>query len=163
MNSRIATAPQAAFHEKAAGAPRAARAALVVLVILQLAMLGALYAGVPPHPPARVAPFAMAPFLSASLSAAAVALVLGPLSRGGRRFALLAAAMALVSYGPQKYADPALVQIWPAVLAGQGAVLVILWQTWACRFRRLHTGGRRGAKRQAREICAGRTTQEEEG
>jgi len=34
--------------------------------------------------------------------------------------------MALISFGPQKYFDPELAAIWPAVLAGQVAVAAIL-------------------------------------
>ena len=50
---------------------RAALAALTALILLHTVMLGALFAGVDPHPPARVAPFGMGPFLGATLSAPA--------------------------------------------------------------------------------------------
>lgn len=107
--------------------PRFSEAALTALLVLQLVMLAALYAGVAPHPPARVAPFAIAPFLAAAMATAAAALIVGP-ERGrlGKGLALSAAAMALVSFGPQKYLDPELAAIWPAVVAGQVAVATIL-------------------------------------
>ena len=42
--------------------PQPTTAALATLIILQVVMLGALYAQIAPHPPATVAPFAIAPF-----------------------------------------------------------------------------------------------------
>lgn len=88
-------------------------------------MLAALLAGVAPHPPRIVAPFAMAPFLGASMSIAAAALVLGPhAGAAGIGATMLAAATALLSYGPQKWFDPAIGEIWPAVLVGQVAALI---------------------------------------
>lgn len=103
-----------------------ANSALTTLIILQVIMLAALFAAVAPHPPAIIAPFAMAPFLAASLCVAAAAMILGPLNGPyGRGFSLLAAVMAMVSYGPQKYFDPAFAQIWPAVVAGQVAVAIL--------------------------------------
>lgn len=113
-------------------ANQASAAALSALVILQLVMLGALYAGVPPHPPAATPLFAIAPFLGASLSATIAALLLGPMtSRAGRGLSLVSVLMALVSFGPQKYADPQFALIWPAVIAGQLACLVACQQLWS--------------------------------
>lgn len=104
-----------------------ATAALAALIILQLVMLGSLYAGVPPHPPAHTPLFGIAPFLAMALSAAVGALILGPASNtAGRVLAVLAALMALVSFGPQKYLDPAFPQIWPAVISGQVAVVTAI-------------------------------------
>ena len=108
--------------------PRASTAALSVLIILQAVMLGALYAGVAPHPPAATPLFGIAPFLGASLGAAVAALVLGVgTSPAGTGFSLIATAMALVSFGPQKYFDAQFALIWPAVIAGQLASLAIVW------------------------------------
>lgn len=104
---------------------RPARAALATLIILQTVMLASLFAGVQPHPPATIAPFAMAPFLAAAISAAASALLLWP-SPAGRVLAVLAVAMALVSYGPQKLLDPALPLIWPILAAAWVAMLTLL-------------------------------------
>lgn len=113
---------------------RPAAAALAALVILQSVMLLALYAGVPPHPPAAIALSGMGPFLGMALSAAAAALILDPLDGPpGRALTALAAALALVSFGPQKYADPAFGQIWPAVLSAQAAVTVIGHALWRSR------------------------------
>lgn len=71
-----------------------ANSALTTLIILQVIMLAALFAAVAPHPPAIIAPFAMAPFLAASLCVAAAAMILGPLNGPyGRGFSLLAAVM----------------------------------------------------------------------
>lgn len=105
---------------------RSISAALSVLIILQLVMLGALYAQVPPHPPATIPLFAIAPFLAVALATAAAALIVGPVAgRTGRALSLLAALMALLSFGPQKYVDPQFPLIWPAVLAAQIAVIAV--------------------------------------
>ncbi|MCV6592959.1 MAG: hypothetical protein OIF48_08415 [Silicimonas sp.] len=106
---------------------RQALAALTTLILLQVIMLLALFAGVRPHPPETIPLFGIAPFLGASLSIALSAILLHPLAtRIGRGLSLLAAAMALVSFGPQKYFDAQFPLIWPAVLLGQMAALVIL-------------------------------------
>lgn len=104
------------------------RASLLLLGMLQLLMLLALMARLPPHPPEATPLFAMGPFLAASISLAfAAALIhghpgaLAPLAAG------LAALASLVSYGPQKWTDPAFNQIWPAVLLGQIAAALVLW------------------------------------
>ncbi len=105
---------------------RSITAALSALIILQLVMLGALYAQVPPHPPATIPLFAIAPFLAVALATAAAALIIGPLaSRTGKALSLLAALMAMLSFGPQKYLDPQFPLIWPAVLTAQVAVIAI--------------------------------------
>jgi len=90
-------------------------------------VLTALYAGVAPHPPATTPLFGIAPFIGASLSAAVGSLILGPdRNRTGRVLGLLAAIMALVSFGPQKYLDPQLSLIWPALICGQLAAAVVI-------------------------------------
>ncbi len=99
-------------------------AALWTLIVLQGVMLAALFAGVAPHPPRTIALFAMAPFLAASIACAAAALNLGT-ALWGRVLSGLAAVMALLSFGPQKYFDPAFPEIWPAVIAAQLAALAI--------------------------------------
>ena len=105
---------------------RSISAALSALIILQLVMLGALYAQVPPHPPATIPLFAIAPFLAVALATAAAALIVGPVAgRTGRALSLLAGLMALLSFGPQKYLDPQFPLIWPAVLAAQVAVIAV--------------------------------------
>lgn len=101
-------------------------AALAVLIILQAVMLGALYAGIPPHPPATTPLFGIAPLLGASIAAAVAAILLGgTCSKPGRILSLLAAVMALISFGPQKYLDAQFGMIWPAVIAGQLACLAL--------------------------------------
>jgi hypothetical protein len=106
---------------------RPSQAALTCLILLQTVMLTSLYAGVAPHPPLATPLFGIGPFIGASLSAAAAALILGPSqSPAGRVLAGTAAIAALVSFGPQKYFDPQFGLIWPAVLSGQVAVGVIL-------------------------------------
>lgn len=105
---------------------RSITAALSALIILQLVMLGALYAQVPPHPPATIPLFAIAPFLAVALATAAAALIVGPVAgRTGRALSLLAALMAMLSFGPQKYVDPQFPMIWPAVLAAQVAAIAV--------------------------------------
>ncbi|MEZ5876445.1 MAG: hypothetical protein R3D43_01055 [Tepidamorphaceae bacterium] len=106
---------------------RPAAASLAALVILQLIMLGSLYAGTPPHPPAAIPFFAIAPFLGASLSIAVSAIIAGPtVSSWGRGLGLAAAVCGLISFGPQKYFDPQFALIWPAVICGQIAALALI-------------------------------------
>ncbi|MEM7753753.1 MAG: hypothetical protein AAF230_10085 [Pseudomonadota bacterium] len=97
--------------------------ALVVLFILHSVMLGALYTQTAPHPPLTVAPFAMGPFLGATLALLAATLVAeGQVRRG---LALGSVLLSLVSFGPQKYVDAALSEIWPAVVTAQIAIIVL--------------------------------------
>lgn len=106
---------------------RQANAALCALIILQLIMLGALFAQSAPHPPATIPLFGIAPFLAAALSVAAGAIITGPLdTTTGRVLSVLAALMALLSYGPQKYLDAQFALIWPAVVTGQIAAVVLI-------------------------------------
>lgn len=100
------------------------RAACLFLAVVQGIMLAALFAGVEPHPPRATPLFAMAPFLAVSIGAALTAMQLAD-RRAGRVLAGVAAALALISFGPQKYLDPAFAEIWIAVLACQIAVATI--------------------------------------
>lgn len=101
-------------------------AALATLILLQGIMLSALYAGIRPHPPIATPLFGIAPFLGAAMSIALAAIIVQPLgSQAGRILSVLAALMALVSFGPQKYFDAQFGLIYPAVLLGQFAALVI--------------------------------------
>ncbi|MEL7264282.1 MAG: hypothetical protein AAFP69_05650 [Planctomycetota bacterium] len=102
-------------------------AALAALILLQVIMLSALYAGVAPHPP-RITPIsAIAPFLGAAIAVAFAAIVVGPrTTRTGRALSVVATLMALLSFGPQKYFDDQIALIWPAVVLGQSAVVVII-------------------------------------
>ncbi|MGI9513435.1 MAG: hypothetical protein ACR2OL_11075 [Anderseniella sp.] len=119
---------------------RHANAALSALIILQLTMLGALFAQSAPHPPATIPLFGIAPFLAAALSAAAAAIIIGPLdSAPGRILSVLAALMALLSYGPQKYLDTQFALIWPAVIAGQIAAVTIIILVATTAMRRSKT------------------------
>lgn len=103
-------------------------AALAGLIILQLVMLGSLYAQIAPHPPAIIPISGIGPFLSVSLSIAASALIIGPLNgAAGRTLGLLAALLAMVSFGPQKYMDPQFPLVWPAVIFGQLCTLYIVF------------------------------------
>lgn len=109
---------------------RSTVAALATLIVLQAVMLSALYAGIRPHPPAATPIFGIAPFIGASVATALAAILVDPLkTSSGRMLSLLSALAALVSFGPQKYLDAQIGLIWPAVLAGQVAALVILVQT----------------------------------
>lgn len=101
-------------------------AALATLILLQLIMLSALYAGIKPHPPIATPLFGIAPFLGASMSIALSAILTQPVATAtGRGLAILAAIMALASFGPQKYLDAQIGLIWPAVVLGQLAAVVI--------------------------------------
>lgn len=105
---------------------RQASAALATLILLQTIMLSALYAGIKPHPPMATPLFGIAPFLGASVSVALSAIIVQPLNTvAGRSLCVLAGLMALVSFGPQKYFDAQFGLIWPAVVFGQLAALVI--------------------------------------
>lgn len=103
-------------------------AALATLIILQVTMLTALYAGIPPHPPMSTPGFGMAPFIGASVAAAVAALILTPMTREGMILAAVAAVMAAVSFGPQKYLNEQFPLIWPAVIAGQIAIVTVAVQ-----------------------------------
>ncbi|MEX0344255.1 MAG: hypothetical protein AB3N20_04985 [Rhizobiaceae bacterium] len=104
-----------------------ATAALTVLIILQSVMLISLFAGVPPHPPAATPAFGMGPFIGSSVAFAASALIIGVTSsHTGRAFGVVAAVMALVSFGPQKYVDPQFHLIWPAVLTAQLTTVILI-------------------------------------
>lgn len=119
---------------------RQANAALTALIILQLTMLGALFAQSAPHPPATIPLFGIAPFLAAALSAAAAAVIIGPLDTAtGRVLSVLAALMALLSFGPQKYLDAQFALIWPAAIAGQIAAIAVIVLVASAAMRRSST------------------------
>lgn len=125
---------------------RRAYAALAGLIVLQLIMLSALYAGIQPHPPTATPLFGIAPFLGASVSVALAAMILQPLgSTTGRALSGLAAALALISFGPQKYTDAQFGLIWPAVILGQLSALVI--------FAEIFRPGRRAGSETQTQAC----------
>ena len=104
-------------------------AALATLILLQLIMLSALYAGIEPHPPVVTPISAIGPFIGASVAIALAAILVSPLSGPtGRMLSGLAALLALLSFGPQKYFDAQIALIWPAVVLGQISVIVIFAQ-----------------------------------
>lgn len=112
-----------------------ATAAILVLLTITGVMLLALFSRTEPHPPLEVPPFALGPFLGASL---AIGVAAFHLLRHGVRFgntlAVLFAVTALVSFGPQKYFDPQFSRIWPSVITAQIAVIAILaWSIVALR------------------------------
>lgn len=120
---------------------RHAQAALTTLILLQVIMLSALYAGIRPHPPVATPMFGIAPFLGASVSIALAAMIVRPLETiAGRGLSILAALMALVSFGPQKYFDLQFGLIWPAVVLGQLAALVIFVRVVSASRQRSETG-----------------------
>ncbi len=112
-----------------------ATAAILVLLTITGVMLLALMSRTPPHPPLDVPPFALGPFLAASLAIGAAAFhLLRQAVRYGSLLAVLFALTALVSFGPQKYFDPKFLQIWPALITAQIAVIAILaWSIPALR------------------------------
>ena len=82
-------------------------AAIAALLVLTGAMLLAMFTRAEPHPPLEVEPFALGPFLAASLATGAAAY--GLVVRGTRfamAVALLFVLTALVSYGPQNMSIP---------------------------------------------------------
>ena len=116
--------------------------ATAALMVLTGAMLLAMFTRTEPHPPLEVEPFALGPFLAASLAIGAAAY---GLAVRGMRFAmaiaLLFALTALVSYGPQKYVDPAFPKIWPAVIVAQLAIAVILCRVVYRAIRQMRSAG----------------------
>ncbi len=108
-------------------------AAIVALLVLTGVMLLALLTRTPPHPPLEVTPFALGPFLGASLAIGAAALrLVNARDRFGAALAIAFALTGLVSFGPQKYLDPAITRIWPAVVTAQVAVVVIVAAAILC-------------------------------
>jgi peptidoglycan/LPS O-acetylase OafA/YrhL len=114
-----------------------ATAAILVLLTLTGVMLLALFSRSAPHPPIEAPPFALGPFLGASLAIGAAAFhLLRQGARHGGTLAVFFALTALVSFGPQKYLDPEFSRIWPAVITAQIAVITILaWSVVALRRR----------------------------
>ncbi len=109
-------------------AERLRTAGLWALATLQGVMTAALFTQTPPHPPLTIAPFAMAPFLAASLAVNGAAISLSPGGgRGAAWVSLAAGLLALVSFGPQKWLSPLLGQFWPAVLVGELAAILVIW------------------------------------
>ena len=102
------------------------------MATMQAVMLASLYFGVEPHPPRTTPLFAIPPFLAVSIGTALCAFTMSN-QTSGRILAGLAAFLALPSFGPQKYIDPAIGEIWIAVMASQIAVLVIIWQLFVLR------------------------------
>ena len=100
-------------------------AACLMLALIQAVMLASLWFDVAPHPPRATPLFAMAPFLAVSISTALAARGVAA-TRAGSVLAGLAAVMALISFGPQKYFDPAFPEIWVAVVASQLCILAIV-------------------------------------
>ena len=111
---------------------RTIRPACSMLIVVQGVMLTSLYFGVAPHPPRTIPLFALPPFLAVSIGTAVCAMQLAD-SGAGRILAGLAACFALLSFGPQKYFDPAFPEIWIAVIASQIAVLCIVYALIAGR------------------------------
>ncbi|AZN96537.1 hypothetical protein EJ066_04120 [Mesorhizobium sp. M9A.F.Ca.ET.002.03.1.2] len=117
---------------KTVGAKRYGSAALIILIVLQLLMLCSLFTRTEPHPPLSIPLFGLAPFLSAAIAVACAALFLrsGAVKREGMFLSILAAILALISFGPQKWIDPAIDKIWPAVALGQIAALAVFWAAY---------------------------------
>lgn len=101
-------------------------AALGALIILQSVMLAALLFKLPPHPPEVIPIGGMAPTLGASLCAAFAAIVMKGDSATEKLLVIFACLFAAISYGPQKYFDPAIVLVWPAVVTAQIAIIALL-------------------------------------
>ena len=115
-------------------------AAIIVNLVLTGVMLFALFTRTAPHPPLDVPPFALGPFLGATLALGAAALYLTQRNaRFGATLALFFALICLVSYGPHKYFDPMFGRIWPAVVTGQIATATIVFWFVATVLRRRDT------------------------
>ncbi|WP_300059175.1 hypothetical protein [uncultured Roseobacter sp.] len=101
-------------------------AALGTLIILQLTMLAALLFKLPPHPPDVIPIGGMGPVIGMSISAACAALVFRGEGRSGKALILCACLLAAISYGPQKFFDPAIGLVWPAVVTAQLAIIALV-------------------------------------
>ncbi|MCZ4272356.1 hypothetical protein [Maritalea porphyrae] len=100
---------------------------LIMLIVLQLTMIFSLFFKVPPHPPIAIPISGIGPLIGVSIGVALMAILIDPAKdRVARILSVIAVALALISYGPQKYIDPQFPLIWPAVIAAQLASLVIL-------------------------------------
>ena len=66
--------------------------------------------------------------IAASLSAAVAGLIFKGEGISGKLLVLAACLLAALSYGPQKYVDPAFAQVWPAVAAAQIAMIALIYQ-----------------------------------
>lgn len=117
------------FVEKQNLQNNSTRTSLLILALLQIFMLGALYTGTEPHPPSRVAPFALGPFISTSI-AIAIAAYSMQAGKWARLISLIACATAAISFGPHKWFDAAIGDIWPAVLLAQIAMISLLYQLY---------------------------------
>ncbi len=107
-------------------------AAIVVLLTLTGIMVLSMVTKTPPHPPLEIPPFALGPFFGASLAFGFAALSISKENqRLGAFLAALFAVTALVSFGPQKYFDPAFSRIWPAVITAQIAAIAVFF----CNYR----------------------------
>lgn len=123
---------------------RQTTAALAMLILLQFIVLSALYAGIRPHPPEATPLFGIAPFLGVAMGTALSAIILQTLrTRAGRLLCVVAALMALVSFGPQKYLDAQFGLIWPAVIFGQMSALSALFHAVQA-YRQSRSRGVRG-------------------
>jgi len=100
---------------------------LTMLIALQLTMIFSLFFKVPPHPPIAIPISGIGPLIGVSVGVALMAILIDPAKdRVARILSVVAVALALISYGPQKYIDPQFPLIWPAVIAAQMASLAIL-------------------------------------
>ena len=121
--------------------PKTATAGLGTLIILQTVMIAALLFKLPPHPPEVIPIAGMAPTLGAALSVAFAALVMRGEGVVGKALILGACLFAAISYGPQKYFDPAFALVWPAVITAQIAIVALLaalGQAWVQRLAAYH-------------------------
>lgn len=115
-------------------------AAVIALLCITATMLLFLVTQTDPHPPNRIALFALGPFFSASLAIRFVAWQLSNTGHpAGKVCALLFALTGLLSFGPHKYFDPSFPLIWPAVVAAQISIVVIAAR--GIRLRRKHPDG----------------------
>ena len=102
---------------------------LAGLIILFGVLLGALWAGVQPHPEAR-----LGPFIAASLSLAVVSI---PLvwwrSKIGYTTSIIVGLLGLVSFGPHKFFTESANQLFPAIVVGtvlSVALIISSFTSW---------------------------------
>ena len=108
--------------------PMALEALVALLIFEQYTLLSVVFE-VPPHPQALNGVSALVPYWALAMVVAVTAILLGLTNtRLGRLFCVLAALLALLPSGPQKYFDYQFFLLWPSIIGAQVAIVTLLVQ-----------------------------------
>lgn len=99
--------------------------ALMVILGIHAMMTASFLFQIPPHPPLETPAFGMGPFLGAAIVVILLAMTT-PAGTRARGLDILVVLLTAVSFGPQKWLDPALPLIWPSLVTVQAAALFLL-------------------------------------